>query len=87
MPPFLIVIVIDVAWASIEFSNNSFMIEAGRSTTSPAAINPEIFSLRIRIGIAWLPREYFGFRRDGNRFSMRRHTKLSICTDFCFLFA
>src|SRR5258706_4461849 len=37
-PPFLIVTVTRRASASSEFSTNSFTTEAGRSTTSPAAI-------------------------------------------------
>ena len=38
IPPSLISTVIAVAFASIAFSINSFTTEAGRSTTSPAAI-------------------------------------------------
>ncbi|EAL13449.1 hypothetical protein protein [Bacillus cereus G9241] len=40
---------IDVLFASIEFSTSSFTTEAGRSTTSPAAIKFESWSSSLRI--------------------------------------
>jgi AGCS family alanine or glycine:cation symporter len=49
IPPFLISIIILVAPASTEFSTNSLITDAGRSTTSPAAILFAISVVRILI--------------------------------------